>query len=129
MIVHQLSECHIDWADEVKQAQTKEQLLEVCNKFEGLALDALATVSRMTDLEFSNNWLPGFRMEQKNISAGTAWNRVYGCVMYPDVIAKVGLYCLKANIPFGLAYEIMISRGGIKCTVPYSGIDNLAVEP
>ena len=112
------SECHIDWANAIKQAQTREQLLQVCLDFGDLAKDAFRVVEKMTDTEFKHEWKPGFRMECSTISAGS-WNKKYGCVMFPEAILNVGTMAVQANISFGMAYNIFQQRSNFKCSIPY----------
>ena len=118
--IRQFSECHLEWGAAIRKVQTRQELLGVCAHFSHLVHDAFVVVEKMTDSEFNLDWLPGFKLEcLGNMSAGTEWNKKYACVMFPEIISKVGLMAMEANIPFGMAYNIFQTRSNFKCPIPY----------
>ena len=122
LVITQFSETHQYWSRELAKVKTRQHLIEVCDAFSDFTKDALRAAEQMGDAEFLTEFLPGFHFEKMNNGNGCAgkdWNKKYGRILFPEKLTFVALYCMKANIPFGMAYKLIMDKGAMKCSVPY----------
>ena len=101
-----------DYMVAVNNAVSLKQLQFILSEYKPLAKGAYDQCPKNVD-EFAE-WRHGLNAERRGEFAGTAFMEKFGEILIPSLMARVSIVSARFSVPFGAAFEKLLSYGMIK---------------
>ena len=93
-----------DWARGVDAAETKVDLLALCEEWHPYASDAKGVVLSMTPNEWTL-WRAGLALERSRVFAGQEFAERFGAILLPEKLMDATLVARRFHVPLVIALQ------------------------